>query len=276
MSVPPADEAFVALLNEAGLAAESIAFGATTLGRANYAHRGYYIQAFFSLSVGLERCGKLVLALDHALDTGGVFPTKKQLKKYGHDLEALLVKADAVSAKRSIGAARPDTAIHQGIVSTLTDFANNVTRYYNLELIGGDPTALSQASPIAAWYQTVVRPIADAHYSTKRREAAEARARQIEFMTAGTMSVRHYTEEAGLINSVFEGSRRTAERDAVIPWERMYVLQFGRYFGSILRDLSNAAQSAGLLVPYLSEFFAIFNNPDSYFRQRKGWSIYRP
>jgi hypothetical protein len=271
----PQDEAFVALLNESGLAAESIAFGATILGRANYAMRGYYAQAFFSLSVGFERCGKLVLALDHALDHGGTFPSKKTLRSYGHDLGGLVDATDAVNVKRGLGAMLPGTDIHDGIITTLTDFATNVTRYYNLEAIGGDPTAMRQSSPIAAWYRKVDKPIAAAHYGPKRRDADEARAHALQLMTTGIASVRYYSEEGDLINSVFEASRRTAEREAVVPWERMYVLQFGRYFAAVLRDLGYAAHAAGVLVPHLSEFFGIFGNPDLYFRTKKIWSIYR-
>jgi len=267
------DAGFVALLNEAALAAEAVAFGATVLGRANYAQKGYYAQAFFSLSVGLERCGKLALALDHALDSGGSFPSKKTLMTYGHDLGKLLAKADATAKKWGFPAQRPATAIHDGIVSTLSNFATNVTRYYNLEFIA-DPSATSQDSPAAAWYQKVSQPIVVAHYGTERRKKDEAKAQAVEAMTGAFTSVRFYSEEGDLINSVFEGSRRTAERDAVVPWERMYVMHFGRYFGSVLSDLADQARSAGLPVPHLSEFFAIFNNDDSCFRGRKTWSIY--
>jgi hypothetical protein len=274
VSTPPGKAGFVALLNEAALAAEAVAFGATVLGRANYAQKGYYAQAFFSLSVGLERCGKLVLALDHALDSGGSFPSKKTLITYGHDLVKLLAKTNATANKRGFPAQRPATSIHDGIVSTLSDFATNVTRYFNLEFIAGDQPATSQDSPVATWYRKVSEPIAAAHYGGERRQRDDAKAHAMEAMTGGFTTVRLYSEEGDLIDSVFEGSRRTAERNAVAPWERMYVMQFGRYFGSVLSGLADEARSAGLLVPHLSEFFAIFNNDDPDFRSRKTWSIY--
>ena len=46
---------FQALAREAGLAAEHLAAGVTSLGKANYAHKGIYFQAFFDLSIGFER-----------------------------------------------------------------------------------------------------------------------------------------------------------------------------------------------------------------------------
>jgi hypothetical protein len=181
---------------------------------------------------------------------------------------------DATATKRGLAAQRPATGIHEGIISTLSEFATNVTRYYNLEFIAGDQSVINQDSPIATWHHKVSIPIALAHYGEARRKKDEARAQALEAMTGAFTLVRFYGEEGNLITSVFEASRCTAERDAVVPWERMYVMQFGRYFGAVLRDLAQQAQSAGLPVPHLSEFFAIFSNKDSYFRARKTWTIY--
>ncbi len=56
-----------ALAREAGTAAEHLAIGISSLGRANYAQDAYYGQAFFALSIGLERASKLAFVVDHAL-----------------------------------------------------------------------------------------------------------------------------------------------------------------------------------------------------------------
>jgi hypothetical protein len=276
LSVAPWGEAkFIALLRESQLAAETVAFGATLLGRANYAHQGYYAQAFFALSVGFERCGKLALVLDHALENGGTFPSKNTLKDYGHDLKKLLAKTDETVKRRGFSAELPATRIHHGIVSTLSDFATNTTRYYNLEFIAGEPSAVGRESPTAAWYQRVSQPVAAEHYRAERRERDEAKAYAMEAALAVvSTNVQHYSEEGDLIDSVYEASCRTAERYAVVPWERMYVLQFGRCFGLALSELVRDAHSAGLPVPQLSEVFGLFNNDDKYFRARKMWSIY--
>jgi hypothetical protein len=262
------------LISEAGLAAEAIAFGATVLGRANYAHQGYYAQAFFSLSVGLERSGKLALLLDYALDNQGAFPSGQVLRSYGHNLKKLLARSEAIAQKRGIDAQLPASAIHDGILSTLTDFATNVTRYYNLEYIAGEPAATSRDSPIASWYKNVTTPVLAKHYGHQRRIRVEERARAIEAMTGSITLVRFHSEKGELINSVYDGSRRTGERNAAIPWERMYVLQFGRFVGRVLGDLGHLTQGTLPDVPYMSDFFRIFNNSDSYFRSRKVWSIY--
>ena len=60
-----------AVQREAQLAAEQAAHGVTVLGRANHAQTGLYTQAFFGLSIGLERMGKLIFLADHAIRSDG-------------------------------------------------------------------------------------------------------------------------------------------------------------------------------------------------------------
>ena len=68
MSFPPE---WHALGREAELSAEQIAQGVTALGKANHAQKGIYTQAFFGLSIGLERLAKLILLADHAISNSG-------------------------------------------------------------------------------------------------------------------------------------------------------------------------------------------------------------
>ena len=97
-----------ALADEAGLAAEHLAIGVTALGRANYAQRAYYAQAFFALSVGLERSAKLAIVVDHAVRSGGAFPSSAEMKAYGHKLDTLLECADTIASKMSPDATPSD------------------------------------------------------------------------------------------------------------------------------------------------------------------------
>jgi len=47
---------------------------ATAIGKANYARLAYYAQAFFALTIGFERAGKLALVVDYAIQNGGTSP----------------------------------------------------------------------------------------------------------------------------------------------------------------------------------------------------------
>ena len=264
-----------ALAREAASAAEHMAFGVTVLGRANYAQHAYYAQAFFSLSIGFERCGKIALVVDHALENDGAFPPSHALKDYGHKLKELVDHTDEIAKKRQIEAVRPSSTIHDGIMEALSDFATNLTRYYNLELLASNAAVAVQGDPIEAWFERVTKPILDAHYQQRYRERHARNARLVEALVDGFALVRHHTEEGEEINTVYEGAALTGAAEFARPWERMYVMQIARFMAIVVSELGLAAQMARLKdVPYLSEFFAIFRNDDAYFRGRKTWSIY--
>ncbi|HPL63063.1 MAG TPA: hypothetical protein PK587_04775 [Syntrophales bacterium] len=149
-----------AIDREASSAAEHLAIGVTILGKANYAEIAYYGQAFFALSTGFERASKLIIAIDYSLVNGGEFPPNKIIRSYKHDLSALLIKADEIAGRHHVKRRLPDSVIHKNIITLLTQFADNITRYYNLDLITGDPKTIEQVDPIAAWFDQVILPIA--------------------------------------------------------------------------------------------------------------------
>jgi hypothetical protein len=63
-----------AFAREAGIAGHSISSGLTALRQVNYAQKGLYNQAFFGLSIGLERLLKLIALIDFALLNHGTYP----------------------------------------------------------------------------------------------------------------------------------------------------------------------------------------------------------
>lgn len=264
-----------ALAREASSAAEHLAFGVTALGRANYAQTAYYTQAFFALSIGFERCGKLALVVDHALEHGGEFPSARELRDYGHRLDKLLSLTEQIGTKRQAGEVCPSTAIHQAIIEILSNFATNVTRYYNLEFIAGD--AAAEGDPIATWYQRVTTPILDLHYKDRHRRRHETNAQFGELLLGDVALVRHHSETGENITTIYDGALQAAQTEFAKPWERMYVLQIVRFVGSVLGQLGFLAQVNKVpSIPYFSEMFAMFNNADTYLRARKTWSIYKP
>lgn len=274
------NEIWQALAREAGLSAEHLAIGITALGKANYAQQAYYGQAFFALTIGLERAAKLALVIDHSLEHNGVFPSYQMIRGYSHNLKELLEKADEIAERRGLSAPEdrlPRTSIHTGIVQVLTDFANNVTRYYNLDLVTGDPRATTHVDPVRAWYEKVIIPVLVAHYCQSKKERHRSNARLIAQMLGSDAKILYHAENGHLMDSAYEASMQTAITDFAKPYVRMYVMQIARFFSSLFSELGNAAHRYQLeAIPELSEFFAIFNNRDEYFRQRKSWSIYQP
>jgi hypothetical protein len=269
-----------ALQRESALAAEHLASGVTALGKANYAQEAYYAQAFFALTIGLERCAKLALLIDHALQHGGKFPGNKELRDYGHDIDVLLDQVNQIAGRLGMSEAEnrlPNSNIHKGIIEVLSDFARNVTRYYNLDLVTAAPSVTNRADPLRRWFEVVVNPICDLHYKGKQRKRHDENALLIDAVFSERALVRHHTETGEPLDSLYEASKRTGMTEAMAPYIRLYVMQIIRFVARVLSELGRAAQQAQLQdVPYLSEFFVIFNNGDQYLKTRKSWSIYRP
>jgi hypothetical protein len=268
-----------ALAREAAIAAEHLGAGATILGKANYAHHTHYGQAFFSLSTGIERGAKLALAVNHALNNRGDFPTPRTLREFGHNLSDLLVAVDALAENRGLSPSKrlPNTAIHQGIIRVLTEFASNVTRYYNLDFVMGSVRSEAQGDPIGSWFRLVTEPILQKHLTPKRREKIASNARLVAGLIQPITHVSHTAETGEHLGSVYEASVQTGLTEFANPYVRMYVLQIARFYCYVMSALTYAVYEARMeFIPHLSEFFAIYNNSDSYLRNRKTWSIYRP
>lgn len=267
------DSNWLAFTREAASAAEHLAAGTTLLGRANYAQDAYYTQAFFSLSIGFERCTKLALLLDYALDHDGDFPPASVLRAYGHNLLELFDRLERIAATRTIGISRPAAPIHAAVLETLSDFANNVTRYYNIDVITGNPR-VAEVDPIGRWHATVTEPVIEAHLSQRRRDQIEVRAGALDSMIGDRVIVRYRTEGGEEVRNVSAVALQTARVDAARPWERMYVLQLARFATRLVVELGERARGRSIRLPYLNEFFGIFNNSDAMFRSRKTWTIY--
>jgi hypothetical protein len=229
------NETWRALADEAGIAAQHLGVGVTAFGRARPGQEAYYAQAFFALSVGLERSCKLILVIDRVRETGE-FPPSGEIKAYGHDLSALMNAADVVAQRLGIDVDErlPDSKIHRGIVGTLSNFANNMNRYYNLDLVTGAKGVEDREDPIAEWGRRVSAPVLRTNFSN-----------------------------------------RSHEFDSIRRWERMYVMQLGRFVSQTFFELDHCGSGRDD-VPYFSDFFFLFLNSDSYFRNRKTWSIYKP
>jgi hypothetical protein len=223
------DAQWQAVSREARLAAEQAAYGVTVLGRANHAQTGLYTQAFFGLSIGLERMGKLIFLADHAIRNDGAFPTNKELKKFHHKLTPLLKECEAIGARFSQNRdymIRPSDAIHRGIEEVLHRFATNL-RYYNLDHLDG--AAQGQQDPVALWWEKVATPICDRHYSQRQREKDKADAVAIQNTVGGITFVFHSTETGEPIQDVHTLFARSRATCVVQKYGRLYTLQIVRW-----------------------------------------------
>jgi hypothetical protein len=266
-------ETWLALAREAASAAEHIGIGATALSKANHAENAYYSQAFFALSVGFERSAKLALSVASALEGDG-FADRRTLKGYGHDLSVLLKETDALAERYGLeGNGRlPRGEIHTAIIEVLGDFASNLTRYYNLEVVAGDTTAAAE-DPITSWFNRVTIPVLNAHDTERSRGRREQKAAGMGVFEDFAL-VRHHAEDGTPITSMEAGALHIGATEFARRWERMYVLQIARFLGELMYALGVRAQGTNPDIPYFVEFYALYLNEDSFLRSRKTWSIY--
>jgi len=269
------DEKWTALAREAALGAEHLGIGATAIGKANYAQVAYYHQAFFALSVGMERSSKLALALAGLLESDA-FPSSAKLKSYGHDLRRLISDVEAAAfqhgaATGGSGACRaPSEPVHTSILNTLTDFSRNVTRYYNLESL----TETSGTDPVLRWYTDVIKPVLEERYHARYRKARERKADVVSAMMSRHTVVHAHLEDGTLVTDFADLVRHRAAVDFAAPWVRMNVLHFARFLGECVSALGGACQGRGYNVPDFSEFYRIYLAPDRAFRSNVTWSIH--
>ena len=274
------DNRFQALQRECGLAAQHIGVGVTSLGKANYAQKAYYAQAFFALSIGFERSAKIALVVDHALSHAGEFPSGHTLKRFGHDLRKLLDTADAIGLRRARRTAAvpdrlPRTSIHDAIIAVLNDFASNVTRYYNLDVLTWGAGARAEEDPVRVWHEQVTEPVLTKHWSPAARKRVERNAELADVLLGDIALVRHHSESGKELTTLGSASFETGRAEAAARHVRVYVLQIARFIFHLMWELTFTARANQLHhIPYMHEFFAIFNNEDAYFRRRKSWSIY--
>jgi len=270
------DSSWRAVQREAQLAASEVAHGATVLYQANHAQTGLYTQAFFCLSIGLERMGKLVFIADHAIQHGGRFPTDQKLRAIGHDLASLFAQCDKIGATLDPNrrfAERPTDPIHKAVEDVLSLFARKL-RYYNLNYLSGAQGR--QDDPIALWWERVAKPICEKYYSKRQREANERDGEALRAMIADDAIFLHTTEEGHPITDAQELYTRGKATRVVQRYGQLYVLQIARWLTSMLFKQAHQGAYIHRIQPLfgLHEPFTIFHNEDSYFRSRKTWSIY--
>lgn len=250
-----------------------MAAGLTTIRKAHYANTGIYTNAFFQLTIGLERILKLILVVDFMLDNGGGFPDDKYVRAKGHSLLELIKSARDVANRRSlkVGYAYPDDPITDAIVDVLTEFAT-ATRYYNLDYLTGGKSK-DMSDPLKAWYERVGALIFEKHHSAKKRDMEQARAKAIAGVVGDVMSIRFTREDGRPIDTAEAMFSEGPKVELLQKWGQFYCVRLVRYFAVFLSELGREAWGKNEDVPYFSYFFRVFSNDDAYIKSVKTWKI---
>lgn len=215
--------------------------------------------------------GKLVVMLDHFIESDGGFITDKELKtRYGHKIEELFNATVAVCERRGIRLKFevPRDPIHAGIISVLADFAHQA-RYYNLDYLGTNGTPKDK-SPELKWKELVGDPILARHYSTKQEEEDKARALVMDHVFGGVMFLSSFAPDGRHVDSINETFLHESRIEVIANFGQFYTLQIVRFYAEVFMALEGLASS----VPYISEILGVFYNSDDLLMERKQWKLY--
>jgi hypothetical protein len=112
---------------------------------------------------------------------------------------------------------------------------------------------------------------------SRKKAQIEHNAKLIERLTGSITMVMHHAEDGSELTAVGPASLQTGMLEAAMPHVRLHILQIVRFLSSVLSAQGYHAHAKGMQdVPYMSEYFAIFNNDDSMLKSRKTCSIYNP
>lgn len=270
---------WLALHRESSLVQQLVGSGATALGRANYADKkGEYYNAFFGLSLGIERLAKLVLVIDHAIDAEGQLPGQAVIRAYGHKLIKLLDDVDTLCVRRSLQPdyARPTDNISNSIVACLDAFADAKRgRYANFQALG-DPNFESEFEPIRKWWMEVAERILQKHYAnTTKERRVNSNAELSHALLSDVSSVHYFNETGDVMQDVRTASVRTGQTEIVQKFGRYYALQIVRWLACAHRAISDlASHDMGLDAFYgHSEYFDTYRVDDNFLKTRKVWPL---
>jgi hypothetical protein len=272
---------WTALSREAAIAGQSVGAGLTALRKATFQAEGLYSQAFFSLSIGLERMLKLIFVVDNMMQNGGRLATDQALhggrlatdqalRRLGHDLEKLSTHAEGVRRRLpqdNLRYALPPGDVAEAIVGFLSRFAKS-TRYYNLDYLSGTNHAGSD-DPIKEWFERVGGVILNKHYTRAMQKRDEEWGEMDDSMLGSVTKLLYTAEDGTLIDNWKMWSRQIGKVHVLQLHGTLYSARVVRYHYETLFELVHAAHSSRLEVPHLYEFFFPFLNDDAYLKRRR-------
>lgn len=267
---------YKALVTEANFTSDLLESGVTAIGKANYASRGKYFEAFNSLSIGLERIGKICLLLDYYIENNGKFPNDKSMRSFGHDLLKLYQKSLTVVSKNQLKLnylQDLSDPIHQSILKILSNFSKG-DRYSNINILTEDG---NPSDPIKNWFDEVDCELFEMRVSSKKKKSIQINAQLFGECMKNFGMVYHLSETGEVIDDLENSSFKTGMTESISKYRILYVAQMVRYWVEILRGLQYLAfkLSKEQHIPWMNESFTIFNNNDAYLLTRRSFDRLR-
>ena len=240
------------LANEAALTASLLGNGLNSLRRADMYNKGLYYQAFFSLSIGIERLLKIIVVGRYRCEHDGEFPANINLRKFGHDLLKL---CEYVEIKFDMD------SVHLHILSFLNEFAKK-NRYYNIDSMLD--MSIHCIDPLKEWdfiAETIVQ-LSNKKKSIQNREV-------LSNMLDSVADIHFYDLRGNEITSSSQILDELEVREVTQSYSVQYVFQIITKLIEQIRKLERKKY----LMPVLSEFFPLYHSYWRPFeiRRKKDW-----
>jgi len=236
MIVKEIDQRFKLLNRETALVAGLLKGGLSDLQNI-YKDDSYYYEAFFSLSLGLERLLKLNLCVVHP---------KKNLKALGHNIIELL---------KELNIEYPRDSIEEKFVLFLSDFALR-DRYSIPDILTNQPQANKLSEPIYKFSATIGELILKKHPFKEKPLPLEV---------ADFITMFHINEDFTVSTNPIDLISIAEKRRHIAKYATMYMGRLIQLPINMLEGYSGTEHSN----PYFEEHFLYLRGKDTYFRNRK-------
>lgn len=260
------------LLRESSLARNCLTSGLASLGKAHHMDKGLYSQAFFNISIGLERLMKLIYLVDHALRNGGSYPTQDEMRtRFRHDLVKLRMECAAIRERLGDEGERlrwelPDAEVSRRMVSVLAEFATQ-TRYYNLDYLVGAKSV--GRDPLEAW-ATEVGAYFLSDYPDRLRRRDEQWAEDVECILGDSSAVLQEGMDGSTIRTLTDAVLTGRSGEWVQRRSTFHLATLVRELLDTLKVLNwRCGPGAVVELPDLCDGFQIFFNSDKYLKGRR-------
>ncbi len=244
------------------LVSQLINAGLNALEKANYKDgEGYYYNAFFNLSIGIERLAKLIWIADYIIENNGQLPSGQAIKNYGHNLTNLLTEVGGIATKHNLELtySRPDDDISNSIIRCLDSFANaREGRYANLNNLDGS-NAENEFEPIKKWWNEVATPILGEHYfgTNFEKKVQQDIEQYLKSPTEVAFFIFYMDELGETINTLQDCWARDGQTEIVQKFDLYYTLRIVRWVADVFFILS---RNWGWGLGECSKFDALFNH----------------
>lgn len=261
------DEQELLFHRECALSAMSIGQGLSLIRKYEFVKHAYGTQAFFMLTIGIERLLKIILIYHFRTKNNNAFPNNAELKSIGHNLHSLYNKAKDIA--NDIGCSDlysplEDDNIFNLIIDFLSNFAQSA-RYYNLDKLTGFTNKFDE--PLRDWNKRINSIIVSRHYRHNKKKAEDIKA--LSRMIGGHFLVSFNNEKGSNINNVEDFYLEGMTVNIKQKYSMFYLYCIVRFLSNLLYHLDSG------YFPFVSEYFVMFRNPDdTYVKTRRTWNIY--